>query len=200
MIDVTVALPSVGRQLTQASATLAIDGRTIIAAIGAFGNRVAPTTDQWLTPPAAPDPLECPEVRHRGGFRAGMESRMELRLAGGRFPTDDAQFDGRSDGEVLLWVRPREGQPVTTQLLAVIADYMSVACSHAAGIYVTGNSIDNTIRFLTLEQSEWILCRIQAIGAASGVIAIEMALFSDRRTLMAQSSTTLILRHGHTVE
>ena len=194
-VDIAVSIGSGGRHVAQASAALSVDGRTVIAAMGAFGRRTQAVADRWREATAAPAPEDCPRVRHRSAFEEGVEKTFELRLASGRYPVAGQVFDGRGDdGRMLLWIRPAAPAPVTAELLAIVGDFISVGISHALGRYGVGNSLDNTIRFVAVEQTDWLLCDIRIEAAGAGFVHGSMSIFSRAGALMAIASTTLILR------
>jgi acyl-CoA thioesterase II len=195
ILDVAVSIVSAGKQITQASALLSIEGRTVVAASGAFGARDVGTTDSWRTLPIVPKPEECPHVRHRSAYEYGVETSFELRLANGRYPIAGEPFGTRSEtGRIALWVKPSLPSPVNPGMLAIVGDFVSIAISDAVGRYGFGNSLDNTIRFARIEQSEWLLCDIEIQAVHSGFVHGSMHIFSQAGQLMAIASTSLILR------
>ena len=196
LIDIVVTPLATGRQITQAVARLAVADRPAVVVSAALGLRADPLTDQWVKAPAVPDPEQCPAVNHRNRYIPGVESWMDARLAAGRFPTRDASFGERGDGIICLWVKPEHADPTTHQMLSMIADYMSVVCSHAIGGYATGNSLDNTVRFLGREASEWVLCRVLMEATHAGVAVVRSQIFSQGGRLLASATTSLILRAG----
>jgi acyl-CoA thioesterase II len=159
--DINVIIEAEGRTISQASATLSVNGRVKISALGAFGSKEGPLNHAWPIIPDALRPDRCPVVRHRGAYQEGIYKRIEVRLASGRFPTACQRFDRPSlDGRSLYWIRPVVQTPMSPGLLAIIGDYISAGGSHALGRYCTGNSLDNTIRFISAEASNWILCDV----------------------------------------
>jgi acyl-CoA thioesterase len=78
--------------------------------------------------------------------------------------------------------------------LAIIGDYVTGAVSQPLGRRVMSRSLDNTLRVVQLEPTEWILCdiRIQALvdGYGQGVAY----LWSQRGSLLATASQSMSVR------
>ena len=201
IVDLDVWVPVEGRQTSQANVLEHIEDRKVITVNAALGARDDAHSDQWATMPEVPGPEDCPRVDNPRWSPGDLHSRFEIRLAGGRFP-DGHPIEGRGgDGRVRLWLRSNEGLVADPLLLAVAADYVSVAISNALGEPAGGNSLDNTIRYARIEASEWMLCDIRIEAVHHGIVHGAMHLFSDRGTLMATASQSLILRlHDNPVE
>jgi acyl-CoA thioesterase len=133
-------------------------------------------------------------VRHRSAYPHGVEKTLDVRLARGRYAVPGQEFDGDSNGRMQLWIRTVDPQPVTAELLAVMGDFISMGSNHALTRYCTGNSLDNTVRFIAVEDTDWVLCDIHIEAIASGFIHGSMYMFSEAGVLMAIASTSLILR------
>ncbi len=193
IVDFDVHEVHAGSNLTQAQVMAHIHDRQILIVSAALGRRQGPC-DQWLKVPAAPAPLECPRVAHWRADQAPLASRLEKRLIEGRYPDGDP-ISGRGDsGRLRLWVRSTEGVPITAEFLAVVADFVVEAASHALGRYTGGNSLDNTIRFGPIVETEWLLCDLAVESIHSGIIHCTMKIFSESGVLMASASQSLILR------
>ena len=194
VVELGVSVLAGGGQTSQVAVQERVDGQLVIIVHAALGARAGADPDQWLCAPAAPAPQDCPAVRHLGFVEGGVESRFEVRLAEGRYP-DGSSLSGRGEsGRVRLWIRSKEGCAVTAQLLSVVADFVSVAANHAVGRYVGAHSLDNTIRFGDLHDSEWILCDAQIEALNHGILHAAMRLFSEEGRLLATASQSLILR------
>jgi acyl-CoA thioesterase-2 len=193
IVDLDVREVNAGRNITQARVVAHIHDREILAVNAALGQKEGPS-DQWLRAPSAPPPEECPEVSHWRSIADRVNERLEMRLIDGRYPTG-APISGRSeDGQLRLWVRPRDAIPVTASLLAVVADFLVEATSHALGRYAGGNSLDNTIRFGRIVQSDWLLCDMKIEMTNAGITHGTMKIFGQDGVLMASGSQSLILR------
>lgn len=200
IVDLDVWVPVEGNQTSQASVLAHVEDRKIITVHAALGERSSPEAGQWVTTPDLPGPDDCRTVNNPRWSEGDMHSRFEVRLAEGRFP-EGQDISGRSpDGRLRLWLRSKEGLMADSGLLAVAADYVSVAISNAIGRPAGGNSLDNTIRFVQVEPCEWILCDIRIEAVRHGIVQGAMHLYSERGTLMATASQSLILRYYETPE
>jgi acyl-CoA thioesterase len=57
-----------------------------------------------------------------------------------------------------------------------------------------GNSLDNHLRILKLEQSEWVLCDCEVKGLNKGFAHASMNIWSESGALMAYASQSIIFR------
>jgi acyl-CoA thioesterase II len=194
ILDLDVWVPVAGRHTSQARVIGHVGDREIITVNAALGARPGDLSRHFLTPPPAPAPEDCRRAQHWRGPRKDVDGQFDFRIVSGRYP-DDGPIDSPSpDGRLVLWVKPNGGLPIDSPMLAVIGDYVSDGISGALGARAGGNSLDNTIRFVANEPTEWVLCdiRIQAIG--SGVVHGTMNIFSQSGLLMAIAAQSLILR------
>jgi acyl-CoA thioesterase len=126
------------------------------------------------------------------GEVGGLRRRLEVRRALGRYRSHDVAEPG--PGRLVLWFRPRDGHPIDAALLAIAADYVSVAISDAIGRPAGGNSLDNTIRFGRIVPTDWLLAEIQIESVQHGLVHGSMRLFAQDGTLMAVAGQSMILR------
>ena len=192
-IDVRVVVP--GHSVSQARATAHVADREILTVNGAFGARDVPLTAQWAQPPAVPAPEHCPPPEPWPGEHAGnINSRIERRVAKGRFGADREVGGPAPDGQTILWARPSGGEAIDAAVVAIVADYLPGAIGHALGRNAGGNSLDNTIRFGRLVPTDWLLCDIRIHAAANGFAHGRMHIFGVDGTLIATASQSVILR------
>jgi acyl-CoA thioesterase len=78
--------------------------------------------------------------------------------------------------------------------LAIIADYMPSALGNALGRIAYCTSIDNTIRYAHVDDSEWVLCEnhMDYVGDGFGYGSVNM--WSESGQLLATASQTVIVR------
>jgi acyl-CoA thioesterase II len=69
-------------------------------------------------------------------------------------------------GRLCMWVRRRDGAPVTPATVAFIADMVPLSVAHGCRVVAGGISLDNTIRIGDFEPSEWVLVDLRAHFAA----------------------------------
>lgn len=193
IVDLDVRIPVSGRLTSQADVVLHIEDRKIITANAALGERDEQQFDQWLTMPMVSPPEVCAEAGYWRGDGSGLNARLEIRVAQGRFHGDRA-IDQRSDGRLVFWLRSREGHVVDARLLAIAADYVASGIANATGLHAGGNSLDNTIRFGRIVPCQWVLCDVQIEALSRGIIHGRMHLYSPDGVLMATASQSMIMR------
>ncbi|HSG90206.1 MAG TPA: thioesterase family protein [Pseudomonadales bacterium] len=190
-IDLEVLLPAVGRNVTQGRVVGHVGEREIITVLGALGQRPQPVGGTWVTRPEVPPPEDCAEIaRHMDGDN--LHHHVELRLASGMFGFS-GQGTPREDGRSLLWARMRDVDH-DAGALAIIADYMPSVLGSALGRVAHCTSLDNTIRYGTLVDTDWVLCdnRMEFVGDGFGYGTVH--LWSRDGTLLATASQSVIVR------
>ena len=192
-LDLEVILPAIGRNVVQGRVVGHVGDREIITVLGAVGTRPTTAEGCWERFPTAKPPADCPVVpRHHES--ASLHEHIELRLAHGAFG-----FSGfgtpSPDGRSLLWARMPEVVH-DAGALAIIADYLPSVLGSALGRIMHCTSLDNTIRLGRLEPTEWVLCenRMESVGNGFGHGSVH--LWSERGTLMATASQSLIVREA----
>ena len=145
IVDIDVTVASAGHQTTQARAVAHVGDREILTVNAALGERDGGYDGQWARFPDVPMPDDCPPRQRISRVDDSLAQRLEMRLARGR---DLAALDGvpddghsaRSGRGSRLGSRcrpPRWRSWVTTCPSAI---------AQALGQFVTGSSLDNTLR------------------------------------------------------
>lgn len=193
MLDVDVTVPVAGNHSSQARASGHVGDREIFTVNAALGRRPLDVEGVWALRPSVPPPDECPLAPMMDGGAGTIHSRVEIRIARGRYGTDR---DGTpsDDGRSALWIRIPEGLEPSAAALTIIADWMPSGISHALGRWAGGNSLDNTIRIVDVVPSEWILCDIRVMAIRHGFGHGQIHLWSDDGRLMATGSQSFIVR------
>ncbi len=83
-----------------------------------------------------------------------------------------------------MWVRALEPEPTTASLLAVFADFLPGAIP----LTRRSSSLDNTIRIVSREETDWILIDSTIHVLADGFFHGEARLFSESGRLLAIGS------------
>ncbi len=192
-VDLDVVVPVHGKYNTQARVIGHVGDQEIFTVNAALGARPSEISGQWAQMPQVPAPEDCPVMPRFKADGTDVHSRLEARVAKGHH--DWSQMpDGPGDGQTLLWIRSDEGLPMTSGLLAIIADYVPSATSAALGRQAGGNSLDNTIRIRHIVPTDWVLCDIRIHGVHGGFIHGRMLIFAQDGTLIASASQSAILR------
>lgn len=195
-LDIDVIIPVAGKRTTQARALGHVHDREILTVNAALGERALGVVAQWEQRPEVPPPSDCPVAPTWDESIGTIDSRFEVRVARGRY---GAELDGTlsPDGRSALWIRIPSRVAMSAGLLAIIADWMPSGIGQALGRWAGGNSLDNTIRILSLVPSEWVLCDTRIHGIQRGFGHGVIHLWAEDGTLLATGSQSTIVRiHG----
>jgi acyl-CoA thioesterase len=193
VVDLDVWTPAAGKYNTQARVISHVGDKEILTVNAALGARPSDLSRQWLTMPSVEAPEACEPADHWRGGGDDLHSRIEVRVAKGRYGGTDAG-GGEEDGRLLLWIRPRDGVAIDAGMLAIMADFIPGAVGNALGLNAGGNSLDNTIRYRRIVATDWVLCDIRITGVHGGFGHGAMHLFAQDGELMATASQSLIVR------
>jgi acyl-CoA thioesterase len=189
MVDVDVRVPVRGNNITQARVVGHVGEREIFTVNGALGDRTDEHAEQFAEMPDGPRPEDCDPRIHEFARPDDLHSRFEVRPV--------VREKGFDEGHSRMWIRPVGADPITSSLLAVVADYVPSAIRVALDRPSGANSLDNTIRVQRVRPTEWLLCDTQITGIARGFVHGRMYIFADDGELLATASQSGILRvHG----
>ncbi len=194
IVDLDVRVPASGKYTSQARVIAHVGDREILTVNAALGERPGDAQHQWVTAPVVPRPEDCPRSDRWRSDEDNLHNHVEVRVARGRHSASSDPDGPSVDGTMAMWLRPPEGLPVDSAMLAIMADHVPSGVGPALGKNAGGNSLDNTIRFLTIVPTEWVLCDVSIVGVANGVAHGTMRLFSEGGQLMATASQSMILR------
>lgn len=189
-IEVTVAVA--GRQTAQARATAWVEDREILTVNAALGSGTLDLGGVWVTPPSVPEPDHCPPRRIPEILRSSIFEHIEARVASGR-PME--QIDGTpGDRCSALWCRVPGHLEPSAATLAIFGDFLSGGVSHPVGRRLMGRSLDNTLRTVQLEPTEWVLCDMRMHALVGGYAQGIAFLWSERGTLLGTASQSVSVR------
>ena len=193
VVDLDVWVPASGKYNSQARVIGHVGDKEIFTVNAALGARPSELSEQWMPMPDAPPPQDCPPTEHWRNDSGGLHSRLEVRVAKGRYGFDRPGH-AEEDGRLMLWIRPRERFTIGASMLAIMADHVLSGIGNALGQNAGGNSLDNTLRIRRIVPTEWVLCDIRILGVAGGFGHGAMYLFAQDGELMATASQSLIVR------
>ncbi len=78
--------------------------------------------------------------------------------------------------------------------MAIIGDYVSGGVSQPLGRRAMTRSLDNTLRMVQLEPTEWVLCDIRMHALVGGYGQGIASLWSQHGTLLATASQSMKVR------
>ena len=93
-----------------------------------------------------------------------------------------------------LWARIPDLDCISAASIALMADYLPVSAGSMLARPAGGNSLDNSLRILQVEQSEWLLCDCEVRGIQNGFGHASMNIWSEKGTLLAVASQSFIFR------
>lgn len=186
-----------GRTVTQARINGTSADRTILALIGATGNRNEDHRGIWQTMPDAPQPEELEPLRRMADV-SSLHDHVDVRMARGAFgfAAEDALGRGTPSGDAstLIWLRmPKVQHDIAA--MSVLADYLPSAVGNAVGTQVFCSSLDNTIRiagpFEDDPTSEWILGESHIEFVGDGFAITRGSLWSRDGKLLASANQSV---------
>ena len=170
----------------------------MFASLGATGHHRPGLQGTFEHAPVVGGPLESEQ---RGGpfavmlRNAGVEGEIPRLPSGLGFSTvvefREPVVEHHPDpgpGRICMWVRRRDGVPVTPATVAFIADMVPLSVAHGCGVMAGGISLDNTIRIGAFEPSEWVLVDLRASFAAGDYGHGAAHIWSEGGNLLATAS------------
>ncbi|NNE74147.1 MAG: thioesterase family protein [Acidimicrobiales bacterium] len=203
VLDIDVVLAAEGNTTTQARATGHIGGSEIITVNAALGRRDYPDTYLHPVMPPVRPPEECPlraATTTPGTISSRFESRMALLQAESAelAANDAAGLERRpgliGPGRVGMWIRVPGLTDGSAAALAVLGDFVPMAISVALDAPTASNSLDNTIRVLNVQPTEWFLLDIQVEGVVTGFGHGMVRMFTPDGVLLAIGSQSAMVR------
>jgi acyl-CoA thioesterase II len=190
-VTVKTDLAVVGGHVTQARATTFAEDREILTVSGAFGTGDLAAPTPWLSMPDVKAPEDCPERITHNRFNRSIFNHLETRIAIG-LPFDELASPGSPVSA--LWSRIPGHLELSAATLAIFGDYVAGGLSQALGFYTMGRSLDNTIRIVTLEPTDWVLTEIHMHALSGGFAQGAAYLWSQSGTLLATASQSIAAR------
>jgi acyl-CoA thioesterase II len=191
-IDITEVVR--GHRSSQARAVASVDGEEIFTVNAALGSRDFPLSGSWAIRPDVPPPHASPPREMLPRHRGTIMDRLEMRLAAGRSIHDLPGPPG--DGRAALWVH-LPSLEMSAAALAIVGDFVPFGVGQALGERAGGNSLDNTLRVVTRQPTEWILADVRVHAIAGGFGHGLVHLWAEDGTLLGTASQSAIVRkHG----
>lgn len=190
-LDVTVVVE--GRQTTQARTVAHVGEREVLTVNAALGSRSLPVEGQWQEMPVVPGPEDCPTRAPRFGAERSIMTRLDVRLAVG-LGWDELEGHPRPDGRSALWVRMPDVD-MSAGALAVLGDYVPFGISQSLGGWWPSNSLDNTLRVVRLEPTDWVLLDVRVDGLRDGFGHGSVYLWTPDGVLLAAASQSALVRN-----
>lgn len=175
-----------GKSITSAHCTVIADSGEAAYVSASLGQRDDLGTYAWTVKPQVPSASACSPVPFIRKDPGDLHSHLDIRLA--LDPRDDPK------GQACFWVNTPSTPPLSAAFVTLIADYLPEAIHMNTGQRSGATSLDNTIRIVSLEQSEWLLCSIHLDAITSGLFHGHMAIFTEDGKLVALASQSGVVQ------
>ncbi len=197
IIELEVSLPAHGRATTQAQVVASVDGRPMFTSLCAHTERPSGDGAHFLRMPEVPPPDDCPSMSEPfAAVLAGtFFDHLERRLALGKIAID--AIDNPQTGPLAMWCRIPDHQIGSAATQAFVADIIPLAVCAALGVMPGGTSLDNTVRVIDPEPSEWVLLDITAEGFHRSIGHGSLRIWSQDGRLLGTAQQTCIIRTTH---
>ena len=183
-IDCHVEVLAEGRRTSQVRMTATVDGRIVLAAIGATGEaRTGPLNAQFGTMPGVPGP------HNAGPWMPERHASLPITIPEGVTSWFDIADMRETPGRAAMWARMRD-MPQTRATLGFLADMVPSAVVRAANRMGAGTSLDNAMRFGPAPDTEWILVDFDPYLISGGYAHGAARLWSEDGVLLGVASQT----------
>lgn len=201
-IDLQVLLPAHGRATTQAQIVGSVtspagETRPVFTSLSAHTDRPSGDVADFVPMPDVPAPEDCPAMAEpfAEAVAGTFFDHLERRVAVGKFAAD--AVDDPQTGPMALWCRIPGYRIGSAATQAFVADIIPLAVSAALGSMPGGTSLDNTVRVVDPEPSDWVLLDIVPEGFHRSIGHGSLRLWSREGRLLGTAQQTCIIRTSH---
>ena len=202
VIDLEVLMPAAGRATTQAHVVGTVaepsgERRPVFTSLCAHTDRPSDGAVGFGDMPDVPGPEDCPSMSEpfAVAVAGSFFDHLERRVAAGKFAVE--AIDNPQTGPLALWCRIPDHVIGSGATQAFIADIVPMAVCAALGVMPGGTSLDNTVRIIDPEPSEWVLLDIAADGFHRSIGHGSLRLWSQDGRLIGTAQQTCIIRTSH---
>ena len=202
VIDLEVLMPAAGRATTQAQVVGTVaepsgERRPVFTSLCAHTDRPSDGAVGFGDMPDVPEPEDCPSMSEpfAVAVAGSFFDHLERRLAAGKFAVE--AIDNPQTGPLALWCRIPDHVIGSGATQAFIADIVPMAVCAALGVMPGGTSLDNTVRIIDPEPSEWVLLDIAADGFHRSIGHGSLRLWSQDGRMIGTAQQTCIIRTSH---
>ena len=193
VVDLDVRVAVSGRNSTQARVVGHVADREIFTVNAALGERDTKVDSVWARPSEVPSPEDCPKRSLRLPGEESIMNHLDVRLARAN-PWEEMEGNPMPGGRSALWARVPDVPEMSPALLAVLGDYVPFGIGQALGAFAGGNSLDNTLRVVSMAPTEWVLVDISVDAIGRGFGHGSVHLFGEDGHLLATASQSTIVR------
>jgi acyl-CoA thioesterase len=179
-IDCHVEELAKGKRTSQVRMTATVGDRIVLAAVGATGaTRTGPVEAQIPAMPDVPAPDACEPWGAMRHWHDPERPTGWLQIAEMRHVTDGGA----------IWARMHSGVQ-TRATVSFLADMVPSSVVRAAGKMGGGTSLDNSMRFGRLVETEWILLDMDPWLGTGGYVHGAARVWAEDGTLLGVASQT----------
>ena len=196
-VDLQVAVVAGGRATTQSQVTATVDGELMFTSLGAHTVRPSGDGAQFIEMPNVPPPDDCAEMAPP--FDVDLSSSffgtLDRRIAAGQI--GQAAIESPQRGLMAIWCRVRDHQIGNPASQAFVADIIPLAVGAALGALPGATSLDNTLRVIDPEPTDWVLLELVAEGFHRSIGHGSLRIWGEDGRLKAIAQQSAIIRTSH---
>lgn len=197
VVDLQVLVPANGKATTQSQVVATVDGEPAFTSLCAHTLRPGGDGAQFVTMPDVPAPGDSQPMG--GPFEIDLSGSffqtMERRLAVGTFGME--AVDKPQHGGLAIWCRIIDHEIGSPASQAYVADIIPMGIGAALGAMPGATSLDNTLRVIDPEPTEWVLLELLPEGYHRSIGHGALRIWSEDGRLMATAQQTCIIRTSH---
>jgi acyl-CoA thioesterase II len=194
VLELEAEIPVGGNHTSQARLIGRVGDTEVFTVFGAFGDRPVDGEGRFADRPLVRRPSDSPQRTFRHSIEHSINEHLEMRIAKGR-AWEDLDGTPSPDGRCALWARMPGVDEVSAAALAILGDWVPFGVGQALGMRAGGNSLDNTLRFVTSVKTEWVLLDIRVHSVHNGFAHGLVHQWAEDGTLLATASQTVMVRH-----
>lgn len=196
-IAIEVDTLKTGKLLTTMNASIAVNGRTAVRFLGAFGETADVTDDQFVTatPPEIPPFEECVPRNHDGtAMPVEFANRFDSRI----HPDDTAFLRGETSGEAVMrgWFEFGDGRPIDTLSLLTIADSFAPPVFNVPVPKAWVPTLELTVHVRAVPVGTRVACVFRSRVIQGGLTEEDGEIWDQAGNLVAQSRQLALLGRG----
>ena len=193
VMDLDVHVSVASHRTTQARVIGHVGENEIVTVTAALGRRDLDLEETWPRMPAVLAPGECRPREHHHE-QESLSQYLDQRIAEAPPGHHEGGPTGHGPGRICVWARPPAGVTSSAATLAVLGDWVPMGIGVASGQSLSSNSLDNTLRVLSVHPCQWYLLEIEAAGIRRGFGHGQLRIWSDDGHLQAIASQSVVVR------
>lgn len=196
-LDVNVEVLAPGRRTNQVRVTGTGPDGVVFASLGATGITGSDLNGTFEHRPEVSGPDPAAAGSSLFGPRSGPvfpEDAPGWHRVVELHPAEIVDHPDPGPGRMAMWMRRRDGGPITPAVAAYMADFVPISVARGLDVAAFGTSLDNTIRVGAFVETEWMLLDLRPHLAFGGYGHGVVHLWSESGHLLATASQTASMR------